>query len=143
MNSRTKVRLWIARLCIAVVLAWNLECGVSFLATPQEFAPGFELNGVSGNAAVRGMGLLFIMWNIPYLVALWHPIRHRLSLGEACLMQGVGLSGESWLLTTLPNQQFVLRSSITRFIIFDLAGLLLLILAFWLVGHKVGEIQSR
>jgi hypothetical protein len=31
---------------------------------------------------LRGIGVLFLMWNVPYLVALWHPIRHRISLYE-------------------------------------------------------------
>ena len=65
---------------------------------PATFAPGFELGGAAGAAAVRGMGVLFLMWNVPYAVALWHPVRYRMSLYEAITMQAIGLIGESLIL---------------------------------------------
>ena len=95
-------RLWAARLLIAVVVAWNLECALVFLLNPAVFAPGFELSGVPGEAAVRGFGVLFVMWNIPYLVALWQPRRNRLSLWEALAMQLIGVIGESLILFIHP-----------------------------------------
>lgn len=122
-------RLWGARILIGLTAGWNLQCALAFLTSPQAFAPSFALYGVSGEAAVRGVGILFVMWNIPYLVALWHPLRHRLSLGEAWAMQLAGLVGETWLLTTLPVDSAVLRDSIQRFIVFDAVGLLALTLA--------------
>jgi hypothetical protein len=132
MKDTGQARLWAARVLIGLVAGWNLQCALVFLMRPAAFAPSFELSDVSGAAAVRGVGILFVMWNIPYLVALWHPRRHRLSLLEAWGMQLAGLLGESGLLTTLPLEHTLLRVSIQRFIVFDAAGLLALTLAWWL-----------
>ena len=127
-TRKSAFRLWGARLLIAVVVAWNMQCALVFMLNPAAFAPGFELNGVPGEAAVRGFAVLFVMWNIPYLLALWHPQR-RLSLWEALVMQAVGVLGESLILLSLPTGHPVLQSSILRFIMFDAAGLILLICA--------------
>jgi hypothetical protein len=45
------------------------------------------------------------------------------------IMQGLGVIGETFIWLRIPSQNFILRWSITRFIIFDLAGLALLALA--------------
>jgi hypothetical protein len=128
-----KSRLWLARTLIVIVAAWNLQAALVFILWPERFAPGFELSGVPGAAAVRGTGILFVMWNVPYLVALWHPRKYRLALGMALAMQLIGLVGESLILLSLPDGHALLRSSITRFIAFDGSGLLLLLGGFWLV----------
>jgi hypothetical protein len=118
--------LWAARLLVGVVIAWNLQCALVFLLHPETFAPAFELTGVPGAAAVRGTAVLFVMWNVPYLVALWHPRRNRVSLWEALAMQLVGLIGESAILFLLPAGHTALSAAILRFIAFDAAGLILL-----------------
>jgi len=128
-----KPRFWIARLLIGIVTAWNLQAALTFILWPEQYAPGFELNGVPGTAAVRGTGILFLMWNVPYLVALWHPRKYRLALGMALVMQLIGLVGESLIWTTLPQGYTLLRASIARFITFDASGLLLLGVALWFV----------
>ena len=133
MPKHSSLTLWLARGLIALVTAWNLQAALTFILGPERFAPGFELSGVPGAAAVRGTGVLFVMWNVPYLVALWHPRKYRLVLEIALAMQFIGLVGESLILITLPNGHALLRASITRFIAFDGSGLLLLALAFWLV----------
>jgi hypothetical protein len=133
--NKFALRLWAARLLIAVVVAWNLECALVFLLNPDLFAPGFELAGIPGEAAVRGFAVLFIMWNIPYLVALWHPQRHRLSLGEALAMQTVGVLGESLILLSLPSGHMLLHTSLLRFIAFDASGVVALLGAL-LLTHK-------
>ena len=125
--KRVAYRLWAARLLIAVVVAWNLECALVFLLNPAGFAPGFELAGIPGLAAVRGFAVLFVMWNIPYLVALWHPVRHRVSLQEALVMQAVGVIGESFILFSLPGGHTLLHTSLLRFIIFDASGVIALL----------------
>ena len=71
MSNLHSIRLWLGRLLIGIVLA--LERAVR--AWPSSVAPatcraGFELSGAAGEAAVRGMGVLFLMWNVPYAVAL-------------------------------------------------------------------------
>jgi hypothetical protein len=142
--KKTAYRLWAARLLIAVVVAWNLECALVFLLNPAEFAPGFELTGIPGSAAVRGFAVLFVMWNIPYLVALWHPLRQRVSLREALVMQAVGVIGESFILFSLPGGHPLLSASLLRFIIFDTAGVFCLIGANWLEmkqSIKGGQIE--
>lgn len=130
--TASPVRLWLARAAIGVVFFFNIECALAFLWAPQDFAPGFELQGAAGSAAVRGMGILFLMWNVPYVFAAWHPNRHRLSLYEALIMQTIGVIGESLLLWSLNGGHPAVNLSITRFIAFDAGGLLLLCLAAWI-----------
>ena len=125
--KKLNLRLWASRLLIAVVVAWNLECALTFLLTPAAYAPGFELTGIPGQAAVRGFAVLFVMWNIPYLVALWNPQHNRLSLWEALAMQVIGVIGESLIFVSIPLEHFVLHASLLRFIAFDGAGVLCLI----------------
>jgi len=125
------VRLNISRLLIALVLLWNLQCALAFLAWPGNYTPGFELTGALGEAMIRGMGVLFLMWNVPYAVAFINPIKHRLSLWEAVIMQAIGMVGETLILVGLPPEHAIARQSILRFIVFDLAGLVCLLLAAW------------
>jgi hypothetical protein len=131
MSQPALIRLWLGRLLIGVVLLWNVQCALAFLLAPATFAPGFELSGAPGAAAVRGMAVLFLMWNVPYAVALWHPVRHRVSLYEAVAMQAIGLIGESLILLSLGGAHPVAAGSVIRFIAFDGAGVVLLILAAW------------
>jgi hypothetical protein len=132
-KKKLDLRLWTARLLIAVVVAWNLECALVFFLNPGWYAPGFELAGVPGEAAVRGFAVLFVMWNIPYLVALWRPQRNRVSLWEALVMQVIGVIGESLILFSLPPTNAILRRSLLRFIAFDGAGVVALIGAVLLI----------
>jgi hypothetical protein len=128
---KSSTYLILARLAIALVFLWNIQCAFVFLFWPDRFSAGFELTGIPGSAAVRGIGLLFLMWNVPYAVALWHPVRYRISLYEATAMQAIGLLGETLIWLMLPANQIMLRSSLLRFIAFDFIGLVLLCLAIW------------
>ena len=119
-------RIWAARWLIAVVVVWNLECALVFWLNPGGFVSGFELTGISGAAAVRGFAVLFVMWNIPYLVALWQPHDCRLSLWEAFVMQTIGVLGESYILLSLPPGHLMLHISLLRFIAFDASGVVAL-----------------
>lgn len=130
--TMTIMRLWISRLLIGIVTAWNLQAALVFMLSPALFIRSFELSGTGGETALRGMGVLFLMWNVPYIAALLHPLRHRLALVLAASMQFIGLAGESYILSTLPIQHTALRSSIMRFIGFDGAGLVLLAAAAWI-----------
>ena len=129
------IRLWLARLLIFSVTVWTLQAALAFILWPDAYSPGFELSGLPGAVAVRGTGLLFLMWNLPYLVALWHPLRYRLALKLALAMQTVGLVGESLIFLGLTPGHVLLQASILRFILFDAAGLVALAAAFWL-GRK-------
>ena len=127
------MRIWLARLLIALVMAWNLQAAFVFLTWPGAFAPGFELSGLPGEAAMRGIAVLFVMWNVPYVLAAWHPVRQLTSLKEAAVMQLIGLLGESAIFLSLPPVHTTLQGSILRFIAFDGSGLLALLAALWLV----------
>ena len=120
-------RLWVARLFIAIIIGWNLECAIVFFLNPERYAPGFELSGIPGIAAIRGFAVLFVMWNIPYLVALWNPRLHRTSLWEALIMQFVGVLGEGLILLLIPAEHITLHHSILKFITFDALGVILLV----------------
>jgi hypothetical protein len=128
MNQRT--RLFVARCCIGLVLIMNLYCAVQFLLKPEFFKTGFELTGIPGNAMIQGMGLLFIMWNVPYVFALLHPVKNRISMVESFIMQWIGVSGETFLINQLPGSHPYLHATINRFILFDGAGFIMLLIAF-------------
>ena len=81
---------------------------------------------------IQGLGLLFLMWNIPYLVALLDPLRHSTSLIEAVVMQAIGVTGESLLLLHVPQEYLNLHASVIRFIIFDGSGLVFLLIALFI-----------
>lgn len=127
------MRLNLARGLIGVVIFFNLQAALVFLLWPQNYISAFELEGVIGEAMLRGLGVLFLMWNVPYAVALWNPIRYRISLYEALVMQTLGLVGESLIYATVPEIHSLVRGSIMRFIAFDAFGLILLIGAAWII----------
>ena len=122
-------RAWLARALVGPVFFFNVLCAFQFLAAPAAYAPAFELSGPAGEGMVAGMGVLFLMWNVPYAVALWHPLRQRTSLYEAVAMQAIGVAGETLLLLNFPPGHAVLTESVTRFIAFDAGGLFLLFLS--------------
>jgi hypothetical protein len=131
---KTNLKLWLARLLIFTVTFLNLQCALAFLIEPVSYAPSFELTGAIGNAMIQSMGLLFIMWNVPYVIAIIHPVKFRVSLIEAVVMQGIGVIGETFLLLGIPGSHPVLSSSVVRFIAFDGGGLLLLLAALLLIS---------
>jgi hypothetical protein len=47
-------------------------------------------------------------------------------------MQAIGLAGETFILWSLPAVNQIARQSITRFVIFDGAGLVALLLSAWI-----------
>ena len=127
------MRINLARAAIGLVILWNLQAAFGFLFWPAHYIDSFELQGIAGVSALRGIGLLFLMWNVPYVVALWHPMRNRVSLYEALGMQTIGLIGEGLIFLTLPAVLGTLRASILRFILFDALGLILLVFAAWVI----------
>jgi len=139
MRKNTFIRLWLARILIGSVLLVNLHCAIAFLLHPQDYMDGFGLSGVSGMGILRGLGLLFVMWNVPYAFALSHPVKHRTSLIEALIMQAVGLVGETIILLTGDFGNPVINATLQRFILFDGIGLLLLLLAFGISLSKSSQ----
>lgn len=128
---------WGIRLLVGLVLAANLSAAAPFVLHPTRYAPGFELTGVVGEVLVRSIGLLFVMWIVPYLPAIWHPARYRICLSVIVIQQLIGLAGELWMWWTLPVGHAALRATGLRFIIFDAVGLGLLSAAWWLARRRL------
>lgn len=129
-------RLQLSRAAVGIVLFLNIQCAVQFLASPADYAAGFELSGTPGETAIRAMGILFLMWNVPYAFALIHPVRHRLSYFQAVIMQLIGLLGEILLGFSIPAGHDSITTSIWRFIIFDGTGLAFLIFGLFLINRR-------
>jgi len=124
-------KIWMVRVLIGFVFFFNVQSAVQFLIRPEVYISAFELSGEVGEITLRGFGILFLMWNVPYFFALLQPVKNILALIEANLMQFIGLVGESILLITMDKTHWMLAGSIRRFVIFDGLGLVLLILAGW------------
>lgn len=121
-----------ARILIGAVLLINLQAAVVFVLNPTAYTPGFEVSGVPGNKLVQGMGILFLMWTVPYFFAFFQPVRNKVSLITAVMMQAIGVMSESLLLLTLPEGHLPLVNTAQRFIAFDAAGLAALLIALWI-----------
>lgn len=132
-------RIWIGRVCIGAVLFFNVQCALAFILFPSRYAAGFELIGAPGEGMVRGMGILFLMWNVPYAVAFSAPIRLRSALYEAIFMQAIGFFGEVILLATFPAGYPAIQISVSRFILFDGGGLGALLLAAWIIHSEINR----
>jgi len=122
-------RVWAARVAVGLVLVSNLSAAIPYLLHPDRYAAAFELTGVAGAAMVLGLGILFVMWSAAYLPLIAHPDRHRVLFGVILAQQIVGLVGETWILASLPPGHAALMASGLRFIAFDAAGLVVLLLA--------------
>lgn len=127
---------WLVRFLIGVVVFFNLDAAFSFMLQPERYSPGFELIGVPGQAVIQGMGVLFLMWNVPYIVAMLDPNRHFVSLIEAVVMQAIGVFGETIILLTLQGDHPLIEATAIRFIVFDGGGLVLLVIAFWITRRN-------
>ncbi len=138
MKSQWLDRITIARVLIGLVLFFNLQAAFLFVMDPAPYTAGFGVSGVAGEKLVQGMGILFLMWNVPYGFALVHPLRYRISLVQAIIMQAIGVIGESILLLTLPSGHSMLAATALRFIVFDGAGLFGLVIA-WVITRRLPE----
>lgn len=125
--------VWFARVAFAAVFALNVMCALQFVIDPGSYAGAYELEGVAGEAAVRGIGIAFLMWNATYPAFIAAPSRFRVLGWVILAQQAIGLVGESLLLCSLPAGHDVLASSVMRFIAFDGAGLVLMGVAFALL----------
>jgi len=126
----------IARILIGLVFLVNTQCALVFLFNPSPYMVGFGLEGIVGEQIVRALGLLFMMWNVPYAFALANPEKHRISLIEAVIMQAIGLVGETSILLIGGPYPSPIESTLIRFILFDGIGLVFLIIAFGFTGKK-------
>ena len=129
-------RIWLSRLLIGYVVIVNVQSAIAFILQPDVYAPGFELSGAAGAGMIRGMGILFLMWNVPYGVALSDPVKRRVSLFEATSMQAIGFFGETFLVLAFPTGHPAIVAAVGRFILFDGIGLAALVIAAVISGIK-------
>lgn len=133
-DAGVRAAIWACRAAFALVFAVNVHCALSFAVDPASYAGGFELTGVAGEAATRGMGVAFLMWNCTYPLVIWRPARHRALAGVVLAQQVVGLAGETAILAGLPADHAALAGGIMRFVAFDGFGLAVMTGAFaWLL----------
>lgn len=126
-----------ARIAVALVFALNVQCALQFVLWPASFAGAYELSGVAGEAAVRGLGVAFLMWNATYPAVIASPRRFRSLYVVVIAQQTIGLIGESAILLNLPAGHEILAESIQRFIAFDATGLVIMVAAFvWLCADS-------
>ena len=125
-RRRGRALTWCVRGAFAAVLAVNVACALQFAFAPASSMGAYGLSGTAGEAACRGMGVAFLMWNCTYPLVIWKPQRHTTLAGVVLAQQVVGLIGESAIRATLPAGHDLLASSIDLFIVFDAAGLLLM-----------------
>lgn len=126
-----------ARVAVAIVFALNVQCALQFVLWPEAFAGAYELSGVAGEAAVRGLGVAFLMWNATYPAVIANPRRFQTLYAVVLAQQAIGLVGETGILLGLPAGHDVLAASILRFIAFDAGGLVLMAAAFaWMLIRK-------
>jgi len=136
MTRQDRLLLWLTRLVIGAVFFFNVTCALAFVARPDQYAPGFELQGVPGRVMVRGVGVLFLMWNATYPPVLVRPGQNRALFAVLLIQQAIGLAGETWMLATLPPGHDALRTTGLRFIAFDGVGLVGMGLLYWLLNHR-------
>lgn len=129
-EKRRLLATWFARLAVATVFALNVSCALLFILRPQDYAGGFEVGGVAGEAIVRGYGVLFLMWNATYPPVIWQPGRQRALFLVVLLQQAIGVAGESWMWFMLPPGHAALSATGQRFILFDGGGLILMAAAY-------------
>ncbi len=133
-----KATTWIVRVAFTAVFVINVQCALSFALSPANFAAAYELDGVAGEAAVRGIGIAFLMWNATYPAFIVAPKRFTVLGWVILAQQAIGLVGESLLLASLPAGHDVLAASVVRFIAFDGVGLVVMAAAFacMLIVHR-------
>jgi len=127
--------MW-GRLAVGLVLVANLTAAIPYVIDPAAYAGAFELSGVPGAAMVRGLGILFLMWNVTYLPVIIDPLRQRTLFVVVLVQQVIGLAGEIWIVASLPAAHATLAAAGLNFIVFDGAGLALLVLAFALTRRS-------
>lgn len=135
-SKREHITTGIARLLVALVFVINVSCALFFVFDPASYAPAYELAGVSGQVAVQGIGVAFLMWNATYPPVIVSPRKHRALFGVVLAQQIIGLIGETWILLSIPVGHELLCASILRFIVFDAAGLVALVIALLITRRK-------
>ena len=132
-DQRRDWLVWLVRLAVGTVFFFNVTCALAFVAQPDRYTTGFEVDGVPGRTLVRGMGILFLMWNATYPPVLIRPDRHRTLFAVILAQQAIGVIGETWMWATLPADHAALWNTGLRFIAFDGVGLVGMAVVFCLL----------
>ena len=130
-------RQWLARAALMAVLLANLSAAVPYVACPADYATAYELTGTPGEVIVRGLGILFLMWAVPFIPAILQPTRNRVAFTCVLAMQVIGLAGESLMMATLPPGHDTLSATGWRFIAFDGTGLVLLSFSYLVTQRRI------
>ncbi len=137
-----RTSIWLARLALIVVFSFNVSCALAFVARPAAYAPGFEVSGTVGEVLIRGIGILFLMWNVTYPLAIRGPWRYRWLFLIIIVQQAIGLTGETWMLLTLPPGHAPLAATGWNFVAFDGGGLVAMLLTFALMQWASKRVRS-
>ena len=136
MERQHRLFVWLARAVVGLVFFFNVTCALAFVAWPDRYTSGFEVSGVPGRVVVRGIGILFLMWNATYPPVLLWPDQNRALFAVILAQQAIGLAGETWMWMALPPGHDALWATGLRFIAFDGAGLVGMGLVFLLLQHQ-------
>ncbi len=134
-------RQWLARAALMAVLLANLSAAIPYVARPADYVAAYELTGTPGEVIVRGLGILFLMWAVPFVPAILQPTRNRVAFTCVLAMQVIGLAGESLMMATLPPGHDTLSATGWRFIAFDGAGLVLLSLGYLVTQRGIHKTE--
>lgn len=138
-STSDNAAIWLVRVCFTIVFVWNVLCAVQFIGAPAPFVGAYQLSGIAGEAAIRGMGVVFLMWNATYPLFIYQPARFKVLGAVIVAQQLIGCVGEGVIWASLPSVGYeVLASSILRFMAFDATGLGLMLIssAFCLCRRK-------
>ena len=130
--KRTDAAAIAVRICFCVVFLLNIQCALGFALFPGEYVASYQLEGPAGLAAIRGIGVAFLMWNATYPAFIVAPRRFKVLGWVVIAQQLIGLVGESLILASVASVSGMelLCSSILRFIVFDGAGLVIMGISF-------------
>jgi hypothetical protein len=131
-----KRAVWLARLAVGAVFLANLSAALPYLIWPRPYAAGFELEGVPGDVIVRGLGVLFLMWNATYPPVIVSPDRQRTLFAVILVQQLLGILGQLWIGAALPAGHAALRATGARFLAFDVTGLAAMGIAFGVLARR-------
>lgn len=137
MSERGSARAWAARIAVGAVFFMNVQCALQFVLSPERYTAGFQLTGVPGATAISGLGIAFLMWNATYPLVMWDPGKHRTLYAVVLIQSLIGVIGETWLLLSLPAGHPEIAASLTRFIVFDGGGLVLMAAAFLMLRGRI------
>jgi hypothetical protein len=109
-----------------------MSCAISFIIDPSQGTVGYELSGVGAIAAIRGMGVIMLMWNISYIPLIYRPSRFRCMFVVVIIQQLIAVAGDMYVVLFDASSASMLYDSVTRFLMFDIAGIVLLIISYFL-----------